>query len=586
MRKVLPSVSEDELDFLRTDPEEENPYEGDDSERIRLKPSEFTEFAMFMPSGGEYRKFSFNGRKYLRQIYDTPAKRRILMAGRQVEKSTLLGNQTLAYSALNIGFKSLYVSPSNTQTKVFSRDRIKEPLETSPVLKNFTNSRLLANVLEKKFINRSQITLRFAFLNADRCRGIPADFILIDEFQDILLDNIPVIEECASHSEHKLFCYSGTPKSYDNAIEYYYQRFSTQNEWVVPCHRHGTPNNPGSWHWNVLTEDHIGPQGLICDRCGNRIYAEDEHAQWAALNPKPNCEKPFEGYRLPQLMVPWLDWDDLLHKQRVYSRAKFHNEVLGRSFDSGTRPLTQNDVRENCSPKLSLKHYPEIAKKWSGSVPMFMGIDWGTGEGTFSVMTLGAYLPFAPDIFTYFYWRRFEGPESEPKRQLEIIFDFADMFKVAYIGTDYGGGHWPNDELVRKYGAEKIKKYQWLGNPKKKLAFEGRLGVPRFLAHRTEVFSDLFNAIKRGNVFQYPRWEEFEHPYAQDHLNIFSEYNDRTRMNVYKHAPGMPDDSFQAATFCFLASFFYRKRPDVVLPKKELDYVQEHNERDEYDIHF
>src|SRR6185369_4131171 len=75
------------------------------------------------------------------------------------------------------------------------------------------------------------------------CRGIPADFILIDEFQDILLENIPVIEECASHSEHKLFCYSGTPKSMDNAIEYYFSRFSTQNEWVVPCRAHGTPND-------------------------------------------------------------------------------------------------------------------------------------------------------------------------------------------------------------------------------------------------------------------------------------------------------------------------------------------------------
>src|SRR6185295_9462210 len=173
---------------------------------------------------------------------------------------------------------------------------------------------LLANVLEKKFVNRSQITLRFAFLNADRCRGIPADFVLIDEFQDILLDNIPVIEECASHSSFKLFCYSGTPKSMDNAIEYYFARFSTQNEWAVPCKRHGTPNDRGSWHWNILTEDSIGPNGLICDRCGGDISAKDPDACWAAMNPNPAVEKPFEGFRIPQLMVPWLDWDDLLHK--------------------------------------------------------------------------------------------------------------------------------------------------------------------------------------------------------------------------------------------------------------------------------
>ena len=113
-----------------------------------------------------------------------------------------------------------------------------------------------------------------------------------------------------------------------------------------------------------------------------------------------------------------------------------------------------------------------------------------------------------------------------------------------------------------------------MGNVKKKISFEPRLGVPRFLCHRTEVMSDLFNAIKRANVFKYPRWEEFEDPFAMDFLNIFSEYNERLRMNVYKHAPSHPDDAFHSATYCFLASFFYKVRPDVILPQKEVD--QEH----------
>jgi len=243
-------------------------------------------------------------------------------------------------------------------------------------------------------------------------------------------------------------------------------------------------------------------------------------------------------------------------------------------------------VKDNCSPKLSMNHHMKVAKKWAGQIPIFMGLDWGTGEGTFSVMTLGAYLPFAPDLFTFFYWRRFEGVESEPRRQLDVIFHYADLFKVMAIGADYGGGHWPNDELVRRYGTEKVYKYQWLGNPKRKIAFEPRLNVPRFLCHRTEVMSDIFNAVKRRNVFSFPRWEEFEDPHAQDFLNIFSEYNDRTRMNVYKHAPGMPDDSFHAACFGFLASFKWKKRPDVIAPKRELEYIQEQNEKEEYDIIF
>jgi hypothetical protein len=551
-----------------------------EGEAAKAKPSQFVEFGIYIPSGGELKKFDFSERRYLKAIYDTDAKRKLLIAGRQVEKSTLLGNSILAHIAVIPFFRCLYVSPSNTQTKTFSRDRIKEPIDVSPVLQSFTNTKLLANVLEKQFTNHSRLTMRFAFLNADRCRGIPADYINIDEFQDILLDNVPVIEECASHSCFKMFTYSGTPKSLDNALEYYWSRYSTQQEWVVPCRKHGTPKNPSSWHWNVLDEDNIGKDGLICDKCGGPIDPKDPDCDWVALNPHPNVEKPYEGYRIPQLMVPWIDFADIKDKQKKYSRPKFHNEVLGRSFDSGTRPLTRQDLKNNAWPDLSMGFYKEVIK-YSQQHPIFMGIDWGTGEGTYTVMTLGGYLPFAPDWFTFFYMYRFEGMESEPKVQLDIIKQHAREFNVRYIGVDYGGGHWPNDELVREFGADKVKKYQWLGNPKKKVQFEPRLGVPRFLCHRTEVMSDVFNAIKRSDVFKFPRWEEFEDPYAGDFLNIFSEYNDRQRMNVFKHAVGCPDDTFHSCVFNFLASFFYKPRADVIMPSKEIDRAGEAYDPDE-----
>lgn len=555
--------------------EDEELREVDSMDKIRATPSQWVEFSIYMPVKGGLKPFDFGERGYLKTIYDSPAQRKLLMAGRQVEKSTYLGNTILSFTAMNPFFRALYVSPSNQQTKVFSRDRLKEPMEISPVLRYFSNSKLLANVLEKKFINQSQITLRFAFLNADRVRGIPADYINIDEFQDIQLENVPVIEECASHSDYKLFTYSGTPKSLDNSIEHYWTRFSTQNEWAVPCKKHGTPKNSMSWHWNILDESNIGKNSLICDKCGSEISSRDPDCKWVALNPNVvnTVEKHFEGYRLPQLMVPWIEWADIKHKQKAYSRAKFNNEVMGRSYDSGTRPLTRRDVQKNCWDALSMQFYRDVIK-WSQQYPVFMGIDWGTGEGTFTVVSLGGYLPFAPEHFTYFYMKRFEGIESEPRVQLDVIKRLIMDFNVRYIGVDYGGGHWPNDELVREFGAEKIKKYQWVGNVKKKISFEPRLGVPRFLCHRTEVMSDLFNAIKRANVFKYPRWEEFEDPFAMDFLNIFSEYNERLRMNVYKHAPSHPDDAFHSATYCFLASFFYKVRPDVILPQKEVD--QEH----------
>lgn len=550
-------------------------------ELIGVTPSRFTEFAIMLPDKEKntYVQFDFSQRRYLRQIYDTPSKRTLLKCGRQVEKSTLLGNKLLSYSCINTAMNSLYVSPTNMQAKVFSQDRLAEPIATSNYLKSWTTTKLSDSVFLKKFINRSQITLRYAYLNADRCRGIPADVICLDEIQDLLTDNIPVIEECASHSvlriggeTHRggIFMYSGTPKSLDNTLEHYWTTQSTQNEWAVPCHRHTYDTGGGKMvkaHWNILTEDHIGKDSLICDKCHKPISAMDDDAKWVSMNPgifkSETIKKPFEGFRIPQLMVPWISHSDLIQKQATYSRVKFYNEVLGLSYDSGTRPLTRQDVIDNCDPRLLLTpEYQEYLLKYVGAAfPVYAGIDWGTGENTYTVLALGAYM--GDSRFTIFYVHRFEGRESEPQVQIEEISRLINKFRIQLIGCDYGGGFWPNDELTRRFGFQRVPRYQY-SMPQTKVLWQD--GLKRFLVHRTEVMSDIFNAIKRKNIFRFPNWDQFQIPFASDMLNIFSEYNEQLRQNVYKKSPNCTDDTFHAILLCFLASMIRNPRPDVIAP--------------------
>lgn len=543
---------------------------------IGVMPSQFVEFAIQVPDkkAQKHVPFSFTGREYLRLPYDTMSKRVLLMCGRQVEKSTLLGNMCLAYCAINNSFQILYVSPTNAQTKTFSQDRLKEPIETSQVLGAWTTTKLSDNVFLKKFINRSQITLRYAYHNADRTRGIPADLILIDELQDVITDNIPVIEECASHSDFKIFRYSGTPKSFDNAIEKYWTEFSSQNEWVVPCDRHGVPKDKSTWHWNILGEANIGKKGLVCDKCGELIYSQRPESQWASMNPSvfQKLKQPYEGYRIPQLMVPWIPWDEILDKYTKYPHSQFHNEVLGLSYDSGTRPLTRQDVMDNCTPGLFMSdsQLAEIKHLLGGGNPVFMGIDWGTGEGSFTVVTLGAYVK--PGFFTIFYAHRFEGQESEPQVQLDIIGQLIRGWNVMTVGCDYGGGFFQNDHLMRQFGREKIFKYQY-STPGQKVKWEPELN--RFLVHRTEVMSDIFNAIKRRNVFRFPDFTHFEEPFGKDFLNIFSEYNEQLRQIQYKKSPDATDDTFHSSTLCLLASMLKIPRFDVLNPSDKTGGVQQ-----------
>ena len=540
---------------------------------IGVAPSQFVEFAVRVPNKElqKHLPFSFDGRRYLRLPYDTPSRRTLYKCGRQVEKSTLLGNKCLSYCCIINAFNVLYVSPTNQQTKTFSADRLKEPIETSEILKAWTTSKLSDNVFLKKFINRSQITLRYAYHNADRTRGIPADLILIDEIQDVITDNIPVIEECASHSHYKLFIYSGTPKTTDNPIEHYWVNFSTQNEWVVPCERHGTPNDPSSWHWNILGEDNIGKEGLVCERCKQAIDSMHPMAQWAAMNPsvKEKLQDFYEGYRIPQLMVPWIKWGEILDKYTKFSRAVFHNEVLGISYDSGTRPLTRKDVIDNCVPGqyMGQEALTEIKGLLGAMSPVYAGIDWGTGEGSYTVIALGAYLH---EHFNIFYIHRFEGQEIEPPIQLELITKLIKYWDARLVGCDYGGGFDRNDALARIFGRNRIVKYQY-SQPSQKVKWDD--GMNRFLVHRTEVMSDVFNAIKRRDVIRFPDFTQFEDPFAKDMLNIFSEYSETQRQVQYKHTPDATDDSFHAILLCFLASMIQHPRWDVMNPTQKTGYA-------------
>lgn len=527
-----------------------------------LRPSQFTEYAFWLPrtdkgideSGEPYERvvmdrFSFEGRRHMRRLYDTPAKRLLLFCGRQVEKSTLLGNIMLSYMCLVQGYRALYVSPSMTQTKTFSADRVREPMETSPVLSKFTTTMLSQNVLEKQFVNRSKLTLRYAYLNADRTRGIPAYLLAVDEFQDILQDNVPVMQQCLSHAPQTLKreIYSGTPKSLDNHLEYYRANLSTQGEWVVPCNACN--------HWNVLGEKNIGKNWLCCEKCGKQINPMDERAQWANMVQR---ETPWESYRIPQLMVPWLDWKrDIIYNYENYPRDRFYNEVLGISYDSGLRPLTTQQLMDACNPEVSMRKL-EWYKEQSHAQPIFAGLDWGSGEHSYSVLTLGTYVGTK---FRIFYSHRFIGEEIDPEVQIKHIIEILRFFNVRYIGSDYGGGFNQNYILAKTFGALKLKKFQYLARAKRKVAWDP--GLLRYKVSRTEVMSDVFNAIKQGKI-EFPCWDEWKDPHGQDMLNIYSENNTQLNMIQFKHGVDKPDDTFHTVLYCFLASMFDFPRPDVI----------------------
>ena len=287
-------------------------------------------------------------------------------------------------------------------------------------------------------------------------------------------------------------------------------------------------------------------------------------AQWARMVEYDPVHTPYESFRIPQLMVPWKPWNEILIDYENYPRDKFYNEVLGISFDSGMRPLTTKQVMDCCNPDVSMRDIEQY-RQISFNQPVYAGLDWGTGENSYTVVVLATYIDMK---FRVFYVHRFIGEEVDPPVQLARIDELLRYFNVKVIGADYGGGFDRNDHLVRIFGPLRLAKYQYMARTKKKVEWDSKLG--RWKVHRTEVMSDIFNAIKRGKC-EFPRWEEFSDPYATDMLNIFSEYNEALRMIQYKHGQDKPDDTFHALLYCWIASMLIQKRPDIIAPTKEID---------------
>lgn len=491
-----------------------------------------------------------------------------IAGGILTHNSTFLGNQALSLCALIPGYRVLYVSPSSTQTRTFSGDRLRGPIDTSPILSPLAE-RATQNVLEKRFLNQSQIILRSAYLTADRVRGQAAYLLELDEFQDLLREHIPVIEPALSHSPPDLEkrCYTGTPKSFDNNIEYYRSGFnksqpmSTMGEWMVPCEACN--------FWGCLGERNIGLKGLICEKCGRPIDPQHPKAFWL----HQQKDGLFESYRIPQLMVGWIQeakkWEELLHSYNTYPRAKFYNEVLGLSLDNADRPLMPSDIQACCWERLSMTDPPSapspyvhldtfLPRVWDS--PVFMGIDWGLGTSSHTVVSLGTYYH---GIFTIFYMHRFSGLDLDLEVQLDRIIQLIRLYNVDTVGADFGFGVHANDRLIRAFGPARILAFQLLNKCKRKVQYEQ--AIHRCKVFRTLVMSDLINAIKRKQV-RFPRWAEFREPYAQDMLNITAEYSEGQRMLIYNHPANSSDDSFHSYQFCFLASMSKIPRRDILAP--------------------
>lgn len=213
---------------------------------------------------------------------------------------------------------------------------------------------------------------------------------------------------------------TGTPKTIDNHLEGVFRQ-STACEYHVPCRK--------CKQAVVLDEHCLGPTSPVCPTCRQPIDPKLGH--WEARNPE-SCWG--EGYWINHLMVPWINYQELLERQRSYDPARFKNECLGLPTILGEHIVTRAELEACCRDRPMAQSPRDIPLK--GRKRLVAGIDWGGGGVSQTVLTFG-YMDHKY-CFNVVRFERFRAME-EPDVILRTVAERCAAFGVRLIGADGGG---------------------------------------------------------------------------------------------------------------------------------------------------
>lgn len=492
-------------------------------------------------------------------------RRRILRTGRQVSKTTYMATASLMLAAKHGHLIQLFITPLFEQIRRFSVNYIQPFIDESLIKHLIVDTSCNQSVLQRTFLNKSMMQFSYAYLSSARIRGIGGVAkVFIDEFQDMDSNHVPIINECMSAAPVPwgLTDMTGTPKGFDNPIQSAWEE-SSQATWVILCPHAGCgKENFCTTEFDLLKmigplHDDIGPAekggvpATVCAKCQKPV--DPRTGFWLHRNPERRWT--YQGFHIPQPIMPMhhrnpVRWAELLAKMQGRNNVApnvFHNEVLGESYDVGSKLLTKSELTAACT--LPWDNDPkQIPTSLSASLRhqyehVVLGIDWGGGGGEMmsgfsekarrkrisftTVALLGIRMDRKIDVL---WGRRLLTPNDHAREAAEVLRIIKEV-RPTFIAHDFTGSGALRQTLLVQAG---VPEKMFIGFDYKSVT---RDTIMKFIpadnwdirAHyrvdKTRTLLTTINAIKFGllRFFRYDNHGEADPGLLDDFLSLTEE---------------------------------------------------------------
>jgi hypothetical protein len=403
-----------------------------------------------------------------------------VIGGRQIAKTTSTAAKALAVTTMVPYFSTLYLAPLQEQSRRFSSQYVGKFLSESPMRHFWMDTKTQNNVQQRSFRNFSRMFFSFATLTAERIRGIPANWLIFDEMQNFDPSLLPVIKEVLSHSRvtdprtgkvkrFRMMLNTGTPKTLSTALHKEWQR-SSQAEWIIRCthcRKHNVPRRGedlekmiGPLHDDIGEARDGKKPATICAKCGQSI--DPRSGYWQHMLKERMYDYP--GYHIPQIIMPihYADkkyWAKLRAKQEGaenFTTAKFYNEVLGESYDLGSRLVTETHLkRAGTLPwKNNIRDWSIPRSKLNDYIIRILGVDWGGGGDEEVSFTTAAVVGMRPDgRLDVIYGERLLTPNEEIV-EADKIMRIYRAFQCEALAHDYNGAGALRETFIKQAGMD------------------------------------------------------------------------------------------------------------------------------------